>query len=773
MGLSLATGVRAARALLVVLASTQAFADGVPSLPERARVTLDSLAVEVDRDANRAVSFTNRRSAFYYTQTHSNDHPEHAWFRGFSIAGRRVFSDYRVSAGEETLDPARSTSVTVTPDALVRRHPSGAVETLRLYDGEDVVGVEIEGTPDPPALSLDGEMLRDLGAVGGLHFYESTGGQPGQAPLSVAVGRANGVFLACSDTSREAAASLCERAAREEPRWRADKRARLERMLNEDQYVLTDNTQLTASLRWIALTTDQLVTRQRGDGIYAGLPWFQEYWGRDSFIALPGATLVTGRFEAARAVLTSFAKFQDLDPESTFYGRLPNIVKPGSLDYHTTDGTPRFVIALGDYVRYTGDVSLVRELYPNVVASIEGSFRRFTDARGLLVHADNETWMDARREPDLVAYAPRGTRANDIQALWYGQLRTGSEFASLLGERATARRWNAAADAVRSAFADEFVRPGGPDRPLSVADHVTAGGEPDHTLRPNVLFAASLLPDAEAAAVTARAWSRLVFPWGVATLDPADPGFHPYHVAPGCWHKDAAYHNGTVWPWLDGVFVDALVRFGQVESAWRLFEARSRLALERGVVGGLPETLDAYPRPGAAEPRLTGTYLQAWSNAEHLRTWYQDFLGVRPALDEDHVVVRPRLPRDLGFVDFSARVGAGSLRGVYERKGSGRRYQWQLSGLATQLSIDIHPFEPRSFALHDGERLVADERGGTLRVSRVKGGGNALVVATLRPSQERVARQREWDATFARAGFARPRPAGELAIRCTLPAPHP
>ncbi len=766
-------GVRVAGTLLAVLASLQTHAGGVPTLPERTRVTLDSLSIDVGRDENRAVSFTNRRSAFYYTQTHRNDHPEHAWFRGFSIAGRRVFSDYRVSIGGEALDPVRSTLVTVMPDALVRRYTSGAVETLHLYDGEDVVGIEIDGARDAPTLTVVGEMVRELGEDGGLQFYESTGDSPGQAPLSVAVGRADDLFLICSATSQQAAASLCERAAREEPRWRVERRARLERMLNGDQYVITDDPRLTASLRWIALTTDHLVTRQRGDGIYAGLPWFQEYWGRDSFIALPGATLVTGRFEAARAVLTSFAQFQDLDPDSPFFGRLPNIVKPGSLDYHTTDGTPRFVIALGDYVRYTGDESLVRELYPNVVASIEGSLSRFTDARGLLVHADNETWMDARREPDKVAYAARGTRANDIQALWYEQLRTGAEFASRLGERATAQRWSAAAEAVRNAFTDEFVRSDGPGRQVSVADHVTAAGQADHTLRPNVLFAVPLLPDAEAAAVTARAWNTLVFPWGVATLDPADPGFHPYHVAPGCWHKDAAYHNGTVWPWLDGAFVDALTRFDQAGPAWRLFEARSRLALERGVVGGLPETLDAYPRAGATEPRLTGTYLQAWSNAEHLRVWYQDFLGVRPALDEGRVVLRPRLPRDLEFVDFSARVGAGSIRGVYERTGSRSRYQWQLSGLATTIAMDIHPFEPHSFVLRDGERLVAEDRDDGLRVSRVTGAGKAIVLATLRASPERLARQGEWDATFARAGFARPRPAGELAIRCTLPAPHP
>ena len=112
-------------------------------------------------------------------------------------------------------------------------------------------------------------------------------------------------------------------------------------MISGDHYFWSDDLRLTQALRWLQLTTDSLVARQRGDGTYAGLPWFNEYWGRDSFIPLPGATLVTGHFDEARAILMSFAEFQDLDRASRFYGRLPDIVKPGSIDYHTTDGTPR------------------------------------------------------------------------------------------------------------------------------------------------------------------------------------------------------------------------------------------------------------------------------------------------------------------------------------------------------------------------------------------------------------------------------------------------
>jgi glycogen debranching enzyme len=743
-----------------------------PPLPARAPAQLDALAVTVSPRANRAVSFTNHRSAFYYTQTHVNDHPEHAWFRGFNIAGRRTFSEYRLTVDGVALDPASSLSVVVRPDALVRTYPNGVVETLRLYDDRDVVSVEVQGSTGNTELSLAGETVRPDGAVDGLQYYKTTGDAPAVPAMTLAVMHEASLFLVCAGATRDAAKDLCREASQAEPAWRADRRARLERTINGSQFVLTDDAALTGSLRWIALTTEQLVTRQRGDGIYAGLPWFPEYWGRDSFIALPGATLVTGQFEAARAILVSFASFQDRDPASRFHGRVPNIVKPGSLDYHTTDGTPRFVIALRDYLRYTGDVTLLRDLYPNVVASIDGSLARFTDDRGLLVHADNETWMDARRASDLSAYVPRGTRANDIQALWYEQLRAGAAFAEQLGDEAAAERWTRAADRVRRSFDQLFVTPAMRDRPASIADHVTAAGVPDHTLRPNVLFALDLLPANEAAAVTAQAWRTLVFPWGVATLDPGDRFFHPYHLAPGCWHKDEAYHNGTVWPWLDGPFIDQLVRFDQVEPAWQLFRARNRLALDRGVVGGLPETLDAYPHPGEAEPRLTGTYLQAWSNAEHLRAWYQDFLGVRPALDQRRVLLRPRIPASLGNADFTSRIGAGSLRGVYQRVGQQHRFHWVLDGLSTTLVVDLDRYASRSFEVHSGEQLVVEQGPDGARAALFAVDGARRQAVVLAPSPARRAQLEKWNAVFAGTGFAKPQPLGKYSIGVSC-APDP
>jgi glycogen debranching enzyme len=724
-----------------------------PAAPPTAHaVSLDSLAIPVSAEENRAVSFTNKRSAFYYTQTHRNDHPEHAFFRGFNIAGRRIFSDYRLIGAGTTLDPQTAT-VIVRPDALIRTYPQGITEALRLFDGQDVVEVEVRGAKGDVTLQLSGDTVTHVQSRQGIDEYTATQDGNSNTVDHIAVGRSGNRFLIATGSSREAARALFDEAVAAAPAWQDARSERLTAVVSGDHYFRSDDPRLTEALRWLQLTTDSLVTRQRGDGIYAGLPWFNEYWGRDSFISLPGATLVTGHFEEARAILTSFAGFQDLDRSSRHYGRLPNIVKPGSIDYHTTDGTPRWVIALRDYVRYTGDRTIVEELYPNVQASIEGALVNFTDASGYLVHADNETWMDARREPDKVSYSPRSTRANDIQALWYEQLRAGAEFAAALGDRESAARWSAAADRLRSRFAHDFMDPA----TGRMADHLDARDFPKPQLRPNALFSLQLLDQPDDAARAARqAWEALVYPWGVATLDQGDPGFHPYHVAPEHYHKDAAYHNGAVWPWLNGIAIQRMIELGQVDLAWRLFTNTNEISLTRGVVGGLPENLDAYPHPGESAPRLTGTYLQGWSNAEQLRVWYQGFLGIQPDLEQGVIRLAPRLPEAFGDVEFNSRIGAGVLNAAYERSDHGRRYTWRLQGQSARLDLDIVPFDRHSFIAAAGDTLMVEQTVDSLIVRHVGIGGSERERVTLESSPVRREQQARFDAILAGTEFAKP-----------------
>jgi glycogen debranching enzyme len=361
--------------------------------------------------------------------------------------------------------------------------------------------------------------------------------------------------------------------------------------------------------------------------------------------------------------------------------------------------------------------------------------------------------MDARREPDKVAYSPRSTRANDIQALWYEQLHAGAAFATALGDGESATRWAAAADRLRSQFVHDFVDPA----TWRMADHLDARDVPNLQLRPNALFSLQLLDQpADVARIARQVWEGLVYPWGVATLDQGDPGFHPYHVAPGHYHKDAAYHNGAVWPWLNGIAIQRMIELGQADLAWRLFMNMNEIALTRGVVGGLPENLDAYPHPGESAPRLTGTYLQGWSNAEQLRVWYQIFLGIQPDLEQDVIRLAPRLPESIGNVTFNARVGTGVLRAAYERCDRGRRYTWRLQGQSARLDLDIAPFERRSFSVAAGDTLVVEQTADSLVVQQVGAGGGEQEPVTVTLAPLRREQQARLDAIFFGTEFAKP-----------------
>ena len=725
-------------------------ADPPAFLPERAEVRLESLGIPVTAAENRPVSFTNKRSAYFYTQTHRHDHEEYAGFAGFNLAQRRIFSGYEVSVDGRPLDTTQA-AVEVFPDRLVRRWPDGISETLRLVDGEDLLDIELQGVTGPVGIRLLGEGVGRLQEGDGDATW-STIDSPDRVVVTRVAGRR--IIIAVIPAGTDAAGASVRALALAEA-GRAARELRLQGLLNGRNYIATDDPRRAEALRWLRQTMDQLVTRQRGDGIYAGLPWFAEYWGRDSFIALPGALLVTGEFETARAVLTSFAEFQDRDPDSRFYGRVPNIVKVDALDYHTVDGTPRFVIALQDYVRYSGDLSIVTELFPAVRASIEGALANWVDERGFLTHADNESWMDARRAGDLVPYSPRGTRANDIQALWHAQLLAGAWFAGLVGDGESAIRWQQVASTLASNFEAAFTSA---DHDY-LADRLAADDKPDFRLRPNQLYALDLLDDPlRIARATRVAWESLVFPWGVASLAPSDPFFHPYHLAWDRYHKDEAYHNGTIWLWNNGIAMQRMVEVGQVEPAWRLFENMNEQALTRGVVGGLGENTDAYPHPGQAWPRLTGTYLQAWSNSEQLRVWYQHFLGVRPDIAEGIVTLAPRLPAGFGSVDFSARVGEGSIRGVFTQHDDVTQYDWVAEGVSFEARLSLPGYAELAIPLQSGQRLsVTDDgaRGTEIRV--FDAGGTLTKHRSLEPDASRRAHQAKLDGMFKELRFAAPR----------------
>ncbi|MBN2281616.1 MAG: hypothetical protein JXQ65_13625 [Candidatus Marinimicrobia bacterium] len=659
---------------------------------------LDEMKICVPSEANRAVSFTNKHSAYYYTQSHENNHEEWAWFEGLNIAKQKMFHGYELFDGESKIDNKQA-EVWVYPYKMVRKHDNGMTETFQMFDNLNIIEIALEKAPKGIGLNLKGDNVIHTKIIDHIALFQSMEGHKVIAVSSIndktvkvesdrVYSNCNGFLISVGGEDKEARA-LIDLARRNNTIWKKERKDRIRNLLLENTLVKSDNDSLQLAMNWIVTTMNQLVTQQQGQGIYAGLPWFNEYWGRDEFIALPGACLVSGQFDWARNILKSFAEYQETDPNSKFFGRVPNIVNPALIDYHTTDGTPRFVHQLQEYVKYSGDTTIIEELYDNVKYSIEGSLKNWTDEDYYLIHAENETWMDARRQPDLAAYSPRDNRANDIQALWFNQLNAGVYFANYMKDTENAEKWQKIANNVKSNFAKDYTN----IKYNYLADRLTENGVQDFKIRPNQLFALDMIEDQELKWKATRiCWEELVYPWGVASLNRQDDFFHPFHGAWEHYHKDEAYHNGTVWLWNNGIAMQRMIEAGQSETAYKLFKNMNWQALTKGCVGGMCENMDAYPQVGKSWPKITGTYLQAWSNSEHLRTWYQYFLGVQPDMINTKLSLKPMIPAEINSLEYLVLVGKGKVKATY-KKSDVTKYTYTFNDLNVVVHIDIFPYE--------------------------------------------------------------------------------
>jgi len=486
---------------------------------------------------------------------------------------------------------------------------------------------------------------------------------------------ANVTFAAAVGNTIEEATRLALRALDEEFTLYDVKMRRVTGLMERLGVTMRDSDYRHALL-WAAASVDALVMNQMGRGIFAGLHWFPNYWGRDTFVALPGACLVRGEFDTAREILETFASLQHRDPKSPFYGRIPNLAMPGQIYYNTADGTLWFLRGAYEYLRYTGDTAFAARFLPTARLAIEGTIAKRTDESGLVVHGEAETWMDAGGEQH--PRSPRGDRAVDVQALWHAALESGAGIAEAAGEADQARRWRERAAAVREAF----VRLYWDEARGALHDHLNPDGTPDGKARPNQIFAATapwseLLPHEREARVVEFVARTCVRPHGVVSLAPDDPDFHPRHLDMDRYHFDEAYHNGDVWVWLTGPVVSAFVRHGRVEEAWRQTAVLTELLFTEGAAGTLPEL-----RNGEAPERgenVAGAVSQAWSLAEFLRNFYQDYLGVLPNLLSGAVELRPALPRALSWVHAPVRLGGGTATVFYEVADDGSRAEYRIA----------------------------------------------------------------------------------------------
>jgi len=389
-----------------------------------------------------------------------------------------------------------------------------------------------------------------------------------------------------------------------------------ELVLAADQFIVTP----------IGRVEDAARARAAGDearSVVAGYHWFTD-WGRDTMISLEGLTLATGRHLEAGYLLRTFAQYvRD--------GLIPNLFPEGNEEalYHTADATLWFFHALDRYVDVVGDGATLEHLLPTLVEIID---RHLTGTRfgigadpkdGLLRQGApgyQLTWMDAKVGDWVVT--PRRGKAVEINALWYNALRLLAGWLSDSGDKVAGRALHEHAELARASFNKRFWYPEGG----YLYDVVDGENGDDSACRPNQVLAIALrhpvLDSSRWAPVLDVVRSRLLTPVGLRSLAPGHPDYKSTYDG-DLRARDAAYHQGTVWAWLIGPFVDAWLRTypHDGDGAHRTLEGFAAHLGEAGI-GSISEIFDAE---APFTPR--GCVAQAWSVAEVLRAWVKSVDG--------------------------------------------------------------------------------------------------------------------------------------------------
>ena len=303
-----------------------------------------------------------------------------------------------------------------------------------------------------------------------------------------------------------------------------------------------------------------LVTRGKGKTLIAGYPWFGD-WGRDTFIALRGLCIATGHLEEARDILLQWA-------DTVSQGMLPNRFpdQGEQPEFNSVDASLWYIIAVNDYLLAAKkQPTLTDDCHTKKLqAAVEAILTGYNEGTRYGIRADRDgllsagergqqlTWMDAR--VDRREITPRIGKPVEIQALWLNALAIGAKFSA---------RWETLFEKGRAAFENKFWN----EHAGYLADVIDCDHQPgvvDLTFRPNQIFAVgglplTLLSKEKARRVVDAVEMLLLTPLGLRSLAPGEPGYAP-HYKGDSRARDSVYHQGTVWPWLIGPFVEAWVR---------------------------------------------------------------------------------------------------------------------------------------------------------------------------------------------------------------------
>jgi predicted glycogen debranching enzyme len=365
---------------------------------------------------------------------------------------------------------------------------------------------------------------------------------------------------------------------------------------------------------------DRQVEHVKTKSILAGFPWFMD-WGRDAFIALDGLLLSCGRFEDAASVLLNFAYNAD-------EGMVPNCFGDynSGAQFNSVDSSLWFIHAAFRYYKVSGDARTFSSKLMPVIRWIIDSYCKGTKFG---IRADNDclitggsadtqlTWMDAK--VDNIAITPRFGKAVEVNALWYNAICNAAEFYRVK-DAVVARQFSEMVDRIAAGFRSCFWYEQG----QYLYDCVTDEGFKDASIRPNQIFAVSLpfspLNIQQQRAVVECVERELLTPFGLRTLARSD-GRYKGKYEGDIRHRDNAYHQGTVWPWLIGAFIEAYLKVDNYSKQGRkrmsvLLEPLLEHFQSGDCIGSVNEIFDGSP---PHKPR--GAVAQAWSVAELLRAY--------------------------------------------------------------------------------------------------------------------------------------------------------
>jgi predicted glycogen debranching enzyme len=371
----------------------------------------------------------------------------------------------------------------------------------------------------------------------------------------------------------------------------------------------------------LMIAADQFIVQRRVEDaalhtVIAGYHWFGD-WGRDTMIALEGLTLLTGRHAEAKDILLAFARYVD---QGMLPNRFPDVgVDAAPVEYNTVDATLWYFHAIDRYLNATNDETLLRDLFPVLASVIDWHVKStryniHVDPGDGLLYAGEAgvqlTWMDAKVGDWVVT--PRIGKPVEINALWYRALRLMETWATRLG--VASQDYAARAARVLVSFDRFWYAEGG-----YLYDVIDSPNGGDAALRPNQLFAITLADDllspARAKSVLDVVTNSLLTPFGLRSLSPHDPNYHSlFHGDQQ--QRDAAYHQGIVWGWLIGAYVDAYLHVYGDRAKARALLGAFKAHLSQAGIGTISEVFEAEP-----PYRAVGCIAQAWSVAEVLRAY--------------------------------------------------------------------------------------------------------------------------------------------------------